>query len=67
MICSICGRKFNPNSPYQKYCSWECYKKSTAVNQKRRAMARISFEIEWAAWKRDFALGKTVSNLEATA
>ena len=66
MTCKICGREFD-GRPYQKYCSRECYRKSATVNQKRRALARIGFEIDWASWKRDFALGKTVSNLEATA
>lgn len=67
MTCSICGREFNPNRPYQKYCKPECRKQAARILHKRRELAQIGFEIDWAAWKRDFALGKTLSNLEATA
>ena len=66
MTCKICGREFN-GRPYQKYCSRECYRQSAKVNKKRREFSAIAFEIDWAAWKRDFALGKTESNLEASA
>ena len=29
-------------------------------------MAKITFEREWAQWKKDFAKGKTASNLEVS-
>ncbi len=57
-ICKYCGKEFTPTKgkPHQKFC-----KPSHATLYYRQK--KIDFEIDWAAWKRDFALGRTVSNL----
>ena len=67
MICKVCGREFEKHRPNQRYCEPACRKRAHCFAVKRRELERINFELEWAAWKRDFALGKTKSNLEVTA
>ena len=66
MLCKICGRDFERRNPNQRYCNPDCQKRARNAERKRRRLVQISFELEWAAWKRDFALGKTKSNLEVT-
>ena len=65
MNCPTCGKEFEPRQ-YQKYCCKACRLKAYRVNKTRAELAHINFVLEWAAWKRDFALGKTASNLEVT-
>lgn len=67
MICPICEKNFTPRRSNQKYCTRQCYNRAQAQARRIRAQAHARWKMEWAAWKRDFALGKTVSNLEATA
>ncbi|MBR1645214.1 MAG: hypothetical protein IJ774_05800 [Selenomonadaceae bacterium] len=59
-ICPICKQKFTPatNHPYQKYCSATCRERAPI----ERAKLKTWFAVEWEAWKRDFAAGKTQSN-----
>lgn len=66
MTCQMCGKEF-AGRKYQKFCSAECRKCGRALSKKRKAIAEVVFKLEWAAWKRDFALGKTTSNLEVSA
>lgn len=65
MNCPICGTEFEPRQ-YQKYCCKACRLKAYTVNKKRAEFDKITFALEWAAWRRDFALGKTTSNLGVT-
>lgn len=59
--CQTCGAEFTPTfaHPQQKYCSRRCQERSKAEHAK----LKMWFEVEWQAWKRDFAAGKTQSNL----
>lgn len=66
MTCPICGKTFEGRK-HQKYCSNACRFKGVGVNKKRREILAVKFALEWEAWKRDFALGKTVSNVEVRA
>lgn len=66
MKCPICDNEFE-GRPYKKYCSQACCLKASNGKKKRAEQERIAFELEWAAWKRDFARGKTVSNLGVRA
>ena len=66
MTCPMCGKDF-AGRKHQKFCSAECCLRNRALNKKRKAIAEVVFKLEWAAWKRDFAQGKTTSNLEVSA
>lgn len=66
MTCTVCGKEF-AGRKHQKFCSAECRKRGRALSKKREAIADVVFRLEWAAWKRDFAQGKTTSNLEVSA
>ena len=57
-ICPNCGKHFAPNVNQRKYCS-HCSKAKTRKWIKKQAW----FAREWASWKRDFANGRTVSNV----
>ena len=65
MICPICKKEFESNFPYQKYCKRECYKKAMKLRLQQKYQDKLNFNIGSLEWKRDFALGKTVSNLPA--
>ena len=68
MTCEQCQREFTP-APFhyhQKFCSAECRIKYRRQEKRRQLMAKITFEREWAQWKKDFAKGKTASNLEVS-
>lgn len=65
MKCPICGKKFEPRQ-YQKYCCKACRVEAYTANKKRVESDKLTFALEWSAWKRDFTLGKTASNLEVT-
>lgn len=60
--CAHCGAEFavDKRHPHQRFCSNKC----ACRNRDERARW---FKAEWTAWKRDFALNKTQSNLEALA
>ena len=64
MTCAVCGKVFEERNDRQRYCSPKCRQWAGWLNAKRRKIRQFEFEAEWAAWKRDFALGKTKSNLE---
>ena len=66
MTCPTCGKEF-AGRKHQKYCSVKCCVRSRNLNKKRKAFEAVVFREEWAAWKRDFAQGKTASNLEVDA
>lgn len=61
--CPVCQKLFEPTNPLQKYCSKKCVRKAQRERSARVYQLRVNFNLEWAAWKRDFALGKTQSNL----
>lgn len=72
MICEICGQEYSrkPRDTRSKVCV-RCrpvaHRKYSARKQqlrKIRELAQVKFHVEWAAWLRDFELGKTQSNLE---
>lgn len=52
--CQTCGRTFKQQSHNHKFCSDSC-------RDKARYKEKTWFEIEWEAWKRDFALQKHVA------
>ena len=66
MTCVQCKKKFKP-APFhyhQKFCSRECRDKYLRQQPRRQLIAQLTFEREWAQWKKDFAAGKTQSNLK---
>ena len=65
MTCLHCHREFTPRQWNHKFCSRECYDAYLKGEPKRQLIARINFEREWAQWKKDFAEGKTESNLRS--
>ena len=66
MTCAYCGEEFFPtdNRP-RRYCCKECRDKNNALIPKAHKQKRKDMLAEWAAWKHDFALGKTASNFSA--
>ena len=62
--CQQCGATFTPAfaHPHQKYCSQRCQMKAANM---RRLKSPTWFEREWKSWLRDFANGKTTSNLRS--
>lgn len=56
-ICPLCGKPVTGHG-LRKYCT-DC----RPPYSKKSFFAKINFEVEWARWKKDFAAGKTVSNL----
>ena len=59
--CQTCQESFEAarRNPHQKFCSDNCRKKAAYERKKLKTW----FAREWRAWLRDFALGKTQSNL----
>ncbi len=65
MICKACKKTFKPvdnQHPHQKFCSEKCRRRYQRLKPLRELEEQEWFEEEWAAWKRDFAAGKTQSN-----
>lgn len=58
-ICAACGKTFTAKHN-QKHCP-DCLNLKVRVS--KRLAKQIWFEREWQSWKRDFALGRTVSNV----
>ena len=58
--CPNCGEKFTPNVNQRKYCT-----RCSELTKRGRQQLRkdIWFKREWQSWKRDFALGGTISNV----
>ena len=60
--CHQCGRRFDVTDTFfgsKKYCTDRCRIRAG----KFREYLREHFDKEFEAWKRDFAAGKTQSNL----
>lgn len=60
MTCPLCGKTFNPRRYNQIFCS-RCANAPTELKEQAKAQW---FAREWAKWRRDFARGKTASNLK---
>lgn len=60
MTCPLCGTTFKPRCYNQIFCS-QCSKVDAWFKKKVKAQW---FAREWAKWRRDFANGKTASNLK---
>ena len=60
--CEHCGAEFTIDEPrrHKRFCSGAC-------EYRHRKEKQRCFEREWTAWKRDFALGKTQSNIKEAA
>ena len=63
MICPICQQNFTQRRLNQKYCSSKCCQRAQDIKKHARAKNHTRWKKAWVAWKRDFALGKTQSNL----
>lgn len=66
MTCLHCHREFTPRQWNHKFCSKQCadfYREH--IKPKLEVIDRINFERDWAQWKKDFAEGKTESNLRS--
>lgn len=60
--CRYCGKRFEVTDTFfsvKKYCNDLCRHRA----EKFKQYLRDHFDDEFAAWKRDFAAGKTQSNL----
>ena len=72
MTCKHCGQEYTrkPHDNNSKFCpacrpiKHRLIARRGAQSKKIRELAQVKFHVEWAAWLRDFELGKTVSNLE---
>ena len=65
MTCLHCQREFTPRQWNHRFCSDQCRRANSRETRKRQLIAQITFEREWAQWKKDFAGGKTESNLRS--
>ena len=64
MTCAYCGEEFFPTDNYhRRFCCEECRIKFHRLRSAARKIKHSRMLAEFDAWKRDFALGKTASNL----
>ncbi|MBQ6006579.1 MAG: hypothetical protein IJL14_10080 [Selenomonadaceae bacterium] len=61
--CPICKKDFETRYISQKYCGHDCYRTAMKKRQGKLYYDAQSFQTAWEAWKKDFALSKTQSNL----
>ena len=67
-FCTECAKaRANELRRQRYYTNYERYRESKLQHEFDKIKRAVWFNREWAEWKRDFAAGRTQSNLKASA